>query len=105
MAVDVLGDVLVWRLTNENWEVVGRGLEAMNLALAAGDSAGFRRAVADVEMAGPHRIVGLENSAMLPLPEKHRERVNELIHSLDATPQEESRTASDTDAASPGASG
>ncbi|MFC5218407.1 CATRA system-associated protein [Streptomyces coerulescens] len=93
MAVDVLADVLVWRLGRDRWEAVGRGLDAMRRALAAGDPAGLRRAVADVEMAGPHRILGLEDSALLPLPERHRERVNELIHQLDPEPPEQGRQA------------
>ncbi|SEQ84282.1 Putative transposase of IS4/5 family [Streptomyces radiopugnans] len=108
MAVDILGDVPVWRLKRENWNAVGRGLEAMRRALAAGDAAGLRRAVAVVEMAGPYRIVGLEDAALLPLPEECRERVNELVHALDSADpanRADGRTASGGDTASTGAAG
>lgn len=81
-ADEVLADIGVWRLRASRWDVVGRGLRAMSDALAAGDTARFRRAVADVEMAGPHRISGLEDCALLPLPEEHRERLAELVHAL-----------------------
>ncbi|WP_210588374.1 CATRA system-associated protein [Streptomyces sp. GESEQ-35] len=88
LAVEVLGDVPLWSLKSSNWERVGRGLAGMERTLGAGDVTGFRRAVADVEMAGPHRISGLEEASSLPFPEVYRERVNELIHSLGAAPGE-----------------
>lgn len=83
MAAEILADAKVWRLVRESWDEFEQGLQAMEDALAAGDLAAFRRAVGDVEMAGPHRISGLEDSAMLPLPEEHRERLDELVHVLD----------------------
>lgn len=90
MAVEVLGDVPLWSLKASSWERVGRGLGGMKRSLEAGDVTGFRRAVADVEMAGPHRISGLEEASSLPFPEVYRERVNQLIHSLGAAPGERS---------------
>ncbi|MFH8407046.1 CATRA system-associated protein [Streptomyces sp. NPDC018019] len=92
MAMGILEDVSVWRLKRADWDVVGRALADVQRALAAGDLSGVRRALADVEMAGPHRISGLEDCGLLPLPEEHRERVNELIHTLGATPPENPRT-------------
>jgi hypothetical protein len=104
-AMDVLHDVPKWRLEHSKWEAVGRGLEAMRRALAAGDSAGLLRAAADVEMAGPHRIAGLEDAAMLPLPEEYRERVNEMVHTLGASSQNSPLADADDDAADTHASG
>ncbi|MFI6086222.1 CATRA system-associated protein [Streptomyces sp. NPDC051217] len=92
MAQGVLEDVLVWRLKRENWDVVGRNLAAVELAIKAGNLPALRLAVANIEMAGPHRIVGLEDCSMLPLPQEYRERVNELIHSLGAMSSESPRT-------------
>jgi hypothetical protein len=86
-AIDTLDDVSKWRLQLSGWEAVGRALEDMRRSLAAGDPAAFLRAVADVRRTGPRRIVGLENAATLPLPEQHRERVNQLIHDLSTPPQ------------------
>ncbi|MFP8940345.1 CATRA system-associated protein [Streptomyces fenghuangensis] len=111
MAAEVLEDVPAWRLKRENWIAVGHGLEAMRCALAAGDAAGLRRAVAVVEMAGPYRIVGLEDAALLPLPEDCRERVNELVHALDPVDpvdpvdRADGWTTSGGDSASTGAAG
>lgn len=92
-AQDVLADVPLWRLKPAGWHAVGRALQAMHVALAAGDDAGLRRAVADLELAGPYRIGGLQDTEALPLPQKYRERVNELIHTLGATPPRPPQTA------------
>lgn len=106
MALEVLGDVLRWSLRTPNWERVGEGLAGMERTLAAGDVAGFRHAVADVEMAGPHRISGVEEAASLPFPEAYRERVNQLIHRLGAEPEEgPSADTRDANGSSPHGSG
>ncbi|WP_328941375.1 hypothetical protein OG259_06740 [Streptomyces sp. NBC_00250] len=102
MAAEVLADVEVWQLRARNWEVVGHGLRAMRDALAAGDLVAFQEALGDVELAGPQRISGLEDSAMLPLPEQYRERLDELVHALDGD-NPGSRAASGADAAGPDA--
>ncbi|MFB7168079.1 CATRA system-associated protein [Streptomyces sp. NPDC056242] len=101
-AAEVLADVEVWQLRAKNWDVVGQGLKAMQDALTAGDLAAFQQALADVELAGPQRISGLEDCSMLPLPEEHRERLDELVHALDSH-NRASRAASGADAAGPDA--
>lgn len=88
MALEVLEDIAHWSLRSSGWERVGQGLADMERTLRAADVTGFRRAVADVEMAGPHRISGVEEASSLPVPEVYRERVNELIHDLQATREE-----------------
>lgn len=106
MALEVLGDVLRWSLKTSSWERVGQGLAGMERPLEAADVAGFRRAVADVEMAGPHRISGVEEAASLPFPEAYRERVNQLIHRLGAEPEEGPSPANrDANGSSPHGSG
>lgn len=92
MAEQVLTDAVVWRLRQESWDVVGQNLTAMELALSAGNPAALRLAVANLEMAGPHRIGGLEDWSMLPLSEEFRERVDELIHTLGETSPTTQRT-------------
>lgn len=104
MAAEVLADVEVWRLDRRTWDVVGHGLRAMQEALVAGNPVGFQQAVGDIEMAGPYRISGLEESLLLPLPEEHRERLNELVHALD-TDSPPCRDDLDAGMAGPDASG
>ncbi|GAA3084110.1 hypothetical protein GCM10017562_62220 [Streptomyces roseofulvus] len=102
MAAEILADVEVWQLRAKNWNVVGQGLKAMRDALAARDLTAFQQALEDVELAGPQRISGLEDSSMLPLPEEYRERLDELVHALDSD-NPASRAASAVDAAGPDA--
>jgi len=99
-ALEVLEDVAHWSLRPSGWERVGGGLAEMERALRAADVKRLRRAVADVEMAGPHRISGVEEAALLPLPQVYRERVDELIHGLH-TPQEEQPSSGDANADGP----
>jgi hypothetical protein len=101
MALEVLEDVAHWSLRGSGWERVGRGLADMERTLRAADVTGFRRAVADVEMAGPHRISGVEEASSLPFPEVYRERVNELIHGLH-TAQDERLSSGAANAGGPG---
>ncbi|MGK5642710.1 CATRA system-associated protein [Streptomyces sp. URMC 126] len=101
MALEVLEDVAHWSLRSSGWERFGRGLADMERTLRAADVTGFRRAVADVEMAGPHRISGVEEASSLPCPEVFRERVNELIHRLHAT-RDEQPSSEGADAGEPG---
>ncbi|PGH49689.1 hypothetical protein CRI70_16155 [Streptomyces sp. Ru87] len=100
-ALEVLEDIAHWSLRSSGWERVGRGLADMERTLRAADVTGFRRAVADVEMAGPHRISGLEEASSLPIPEVYRERVNELIHDLHA-PRDERPSSEAANTGGPG---
>ncbi len=84
-ALDVLRDALVWRLTDGRWRVVGQAVEVLASALDAGDTAAFRKAVYDLELAGPVRAARFEDPPTVPTPDPVRERVNELIHTLDGS--------------------
>jgi hypothetical protein len=100
-AVDVLRDVQVWRLTSGRWQVVAQAVDSVAAALVAGDTVAFREALCDVELAGPVRATRVENAETLPASESVRERVNELIHTLDGRPVD----PRDTDDAAAGAAG
>jgi CATRA-associated small protein len=82
-ARQVLEDALLWNLTAEQWIEVRHALRKLQGAREAGDERRLRDAVADLEVAGPHRISGLEDAGRLPAPRQLRERINELIHALD----------------------
>ncbi|WP_405824468.1 hypothetical protein OG705_29805 [Streptomyces sp. NBC_00838] len=82
-ALDVLREASEWRLAAERWPEVERLVDAMGRAASAGDAAAFRRAVYDLEAAGPRRAVRAERAAVLPAQASLRERINTLVHSLD----------------------
>lgn len=82
-AVDVLRDALVWRLTEGHWVAVGRAVDSLATALAAKDAEAFREAVYDLELAGPVRAVSAQTPPTDLAPVVVRERINELIHTLD----------------------
>lgn len=81
-ALDVLADIPRWRLGGDAWDRVGQGLRDMERAVGAGDRVALQRAAAEVELAGPYRVLGLEDVDLLPPPETLRERVAELVHAL-----------------------
>lgn len=81
-ALDVLGDALLWQLAAARWRQVDDAVRAMAKALARDDEEAFRRAVSDLEMAGPVRGVGAEQPAADPETESVRERINEMVHTL-----------------------
>jgi len=100
-AVDVLRDALVWRLEDGQWRAVAQAVDALVAALVAGDASSFREALYDLELAGPVRATRIEDAEALSPPEPVRERVNELIHTLDGRPAD----PQSTDDAAAGAAG
>ncbi len=97
-ALDVLGDALHWQLTDSRWRQVDDAVRAMAAALARDDVEAFRRAVADLELAGPVRAVGAEQPAEDPVKEPVLERMNEVVHTLTG-PAKPARPQSDGPAA------
>src|SRR3954454_14148829 len=81
-ALRVLEDALLWDLTAAQWIEVGHALRKLRRAHEASDDRRQRDAIADLEVAGPYRISGLEDAGRLPAPRELRERINELIHAL-----------------------
>jgi hypothetical protein len=85
-ALDVISDALQWRLTNARWEAIAQVLAAMAAALAEGDVAALSAATADLELAGPLRLVKIDATSVVPAPPQIRERMNRLVHSLSGAP-------------------
>ncbi|MFI0480907.1 CATRA system-associated protein [Actinomadura sp. 9N215] len=81
-ALDVLGDLLMWRFPLERWARIEPVAARMQEACAAGDEAALRNATADLELMGPDRITRIGDTPVVPPPPRIRERANQLIHSL-----------------------
>src|SRR5262245_16488234 len=85
-AVKVLRDLVVWRLAGPQWERVGRLLDQLGTAVAAGDLDAVRDATATLESNAPERIrkIGTTQGDE-PAPEPVRERASHLVHVLTGT--------------------
>lgn len=82
-ALDVLRNALEWQLPAHRWADVDRAVQAMVKALAQGDETAFLQAEGELELAGPVRAVSAENPPPEPVSMPIRERINELVHTLD----------------------
>jgi hypothetical protein len=81
-ALDVLGDLDAWRLSEPRWARVEEILEALTAAVAAADLDGVRQATADLEVIGPVRITRIGAVPVVPPPRRVRDRTNHLVHLL-----------------------
>jgi hypothetical protein len=81
-ALDVVSDVLLWRLAAGRWDAVGQMLAAMEAALAAGDGDGLMAATAGLEVAGPPRTTRIGAVPVVPPPAQVRYLLNRLVHEL-----------------------
>jgi CATRA-associated small protein len=79
-ALDVLSDALFWQLAEARWQAIEQILIAMDAALARGDLDALAVATADLELAGPLRIVPI-GPATGPTPVA-RDLLNKLVHVL-----------------------
>jgi hypothetical protein len=84
-ALEILHDILAWRLTPGRWQLVGQIISSMATARAQGDLEDLRRATIDLELVSPVRVIKL-GEEQAPPPEPLREQVNHLIHSLGEDP-------------------
>src|SRR5689334_11872934 len=85
-ALDVISDVLSWRLAGTRWVAIEQVLAAMDAALAAGDVTALATATTDLELAGPVRITRIGADPVVPPPPAIRDRLNQLVHSLGGVP-------------------
>ena len=84
-ALDLLGEVLVWRLAVDRWRAVDQALRDLMAAAAADEPDAFREVLHDLELAGPTRAVRIEDAEKLPAPQPVRERINQLVHTLESS--------------------
>jgi hypothetical protein len=81
-ALDVLQDVVQWRLTAARWATVRGALDAMRAAYDAGDADALREAVYDLELAGPVRANSLGGEEIGEPPAPVYDVANSLRHDL-----------------------
>lgn len=84
-ALEILGSVLTWHMLRQRWTHAGQAVDALAVAVAADDLPAIVRAIADLELLGPVRLIRIgesdEDKPQTP-PEPVRDRVNRLIHEL-----------------------
>jgi hypothetical protein len=81
-ALDVLGDVVRWRLTTHRWGSVTAAVAALADALRAGDAGAFRAALYELELTGPVRGKEFGTPAEITAPDPVREEINALVDDL-----------------------
>jgi CATRA-associated small protein len=81
-ALDVLTDVLQWRLPQARWTRVTEIVQSIDKALSAGDPVALEAATIDLELAGPIRITRIGAPPQVPAPPPVRDRVNSMVDSL-----------------------
>jgi hypothetical protein len=79
-ALDVLSDARLWQLAEARWQAIEQILIAMDAALARGDLDALAAATADLELAGPLRIIPI-GPAIGPT-QAARDLLNKLVHVL-----------------------
>lgn len=81
-AVDVLSDLLHWRLAPQRWERIAESVGSLAAALTDGDVDAVRRAVADLELAGPVRATRIGSVPLTSAPAPLHEQANHLVYAL-----------------------
>ena len=81
-ALDVVLDALQWRLADARWQEIERVLAAMAAALDAGDPGALAAATADLELAGPLRLIRIGAPPVVSPAPPIRDRLNQLVYSL-----------------------
>jgi hypothetical protein len=82
-ALDVLRDAREWRLPGARWDSVVAEVRSVAAALVSMDIEAVRRAVYNLELAGPVRAIPVGATPVGEPPEPVRDEINELIHTLD----------------------
>ncbi|MFD3589818.1 CATRA system-associated protein [Streptomyces sp. NPDC058683] len=87
--VEVLGDLLEWKLSPQRWDRVQALVDALADAVAAGDGDGVRDVTAELELSGPVRISRVGSDPVIPAPSHTRDVANHLVHSLGGPPPQD----------------
>jgi hypothetical protein len=80
--IQILREARSWELAPARWVLVDELLTTLEVALSSGDMEALAAATADLELAGPVRIVRMGSAQPEPASAPLQDRVNELIHSL-----------------------
>ncbi|WP_405425175.1 CATRA system-associated protein [Streptomyces erythrochromogenes] len=71
-----------WELQPDLWNELGAALDSLAAAGPDTEAAALRRALVQLQLAVPDRIVPIGSVQGVPAPARHRERANHLIHAL-----------------------
>ncbi|WP_238009095.1 CATRA system-associated protein [Dactylosporangium sp. AC04546] len=80
--LDVLQDVVLWRLTEHRWMLVQQALDDVAVALAATDPADLRDALVSLQLSGPVRALRIGSVDTVGVPDPVLDRQNTLVHAL-----------------------
>lgn len=87
-----------WKLPAEKWDEFDGGMTILARALADRDAAAIRQAADKLARAEPRRIIRLgSGDPAVSMPEPTRERLNEVVHSIDRLRSGGTGQAGDTD--------
>jgi CATRA-associated small protein len=84
-ALDVVSDALQWQLAQTRWDAIEQILTEMGAALATGDADALAKATAELELAGPLRILRISATPIVAADPRVRDQLNQLVFSLGGT--------------------
>ena len=84
-ALDVVSDALKWQLAQTRWQAIEQVLIAMDAALTAGDIDALASATAELELAGPLRIIRISATPIVVADPRVRDQLNKLVFTLGGT--------------------
>lgn len=80
----VLGDIQRWRMPGSRWDRVSRILNALEDALRTNNGEAVRSSIAELELSSPVRVTRIGSSADVPVPDRIRTDLAEMIRSVRA---------------------
>jgi len=86
-ALEVLADVVHWRLPAPRWERVAEIVQSIEDSVRNGDRAALESATVHLELLSPVRVTRIGSTQdKIEAPAQVRERVNRLQHTLTESP-------------------
>jgi hypothetical protein len=80
--LDIMSDAMQWRLPEARWAGVENQVQALDVALQAGDLAALEAALGDLELAAPLRITPIGGEPTVPVPPRLRNLARDVVHNL-----------------------